>query len=270
MKQAALILVQDLQDPTEKINVLREYLQAFSLRSLHESRAFRCLSFVGGTALRFLYSLPRFSEVLDFSLESADGYMPKLWITKIKRDFEFAGFTVTVTWNERNVVNIAWIRVADLMKEAKLTDISQQKLSIKIEIDTKPPQGALLQNSIIDRHMIVAVRHHDLPSLLAGKIHALCTRKFLKARDWYDLLWYGARRPVIHPNTTLLTHALVQTGHELLQKPSEWQAYLFDRIIRIDQTKLQKDIRPFLEEPKDVYLLTKENLREAVAQTTST
>ena len=54
-------------DPVRRLNSLREYLQAFIMRSLHESEASRAIAFVGGTALRFLEDLPRFSEDLDFS-----------------------------------------------------------------------------------------------------------------------------------------------------------------------------------------------------------
>lgn len=48
--------------------IVREYLQARLLESLQNSNAFASWAFIGGTALRFLYSLPRFSEALDFSL----------------------------------------------------------------------------------------------------------------------------------------------------------------------------------------------------------
>ena len=86
MKEQAIDLVQIVQAPAEKLNILREYLQAFVMRSLHESEAFACLSFVGGTALRFVYDLPRFSEDLDFSLEEPTGYDPLQWLKKLKRD----------------------------------------------------------------------------------------------------------------------------------------------------------------------------------------
>ena len=64
MKEEALALVRGVTDPGQALNRLREYLQVFVLRSFHESEAFRPLAFVGGTALRFLHGLPRFSEDL--------------------------------------------------------------------------------------------------------------------------------------------------------------------------------------------------------------
>lgn len=74
MKDHALALTEKATDRGQALNTLREYLQALVLRSFYESEAFRNLAFVGGTALRFLHGLPRFSEDLDFSLVSPAGY----------------------------------------------------------------------------------------------------------------------------------------------------------------------------------------------------
>ncbi len=73
------------------------------------------------------------------------GYDPKAWLRKIKRDLAFAGFNATVTWNDRKIVHTGWIRIAELMRDAGLTDLPKQKISIKLEIDTKPPAGAILE-----------------------------------------------------------------------------------------------------------------------------
>ena len=50
--------------------IVREYLQARILQGLQQAGAFFCLSFHGGTSLRFLYKIPRYSEDLDFALDS--------------------------------------------------------------------------------------------------------------------------------------------------------------------------------------------------------
>lgn len=54
MKDQALAIARGATDSGMAMNLLREYLQAFVLRSLHDCEAFRSLAFVGGTALRFL------------------------------------------------------------------------------------------------------------------------------------------------------------------------------------------------------------------------
>ena len=90
MRDNVLTLVSNVIDPAEKLNLLREYMQACILRSLHESEAFLNLSFVGGTALRFAFNLPRFSEDIDFSLENIRGYCPVDWMKKLKKDLSLA------------------------------------------------------------------------------------------------------------------------------------------------------------------------------------
>lgn len=121
MKDRALDAALRLDDPGRRLNALREYLQAFVMRSLHESEASRAISFVGGTALRFLEDLPRFSEDLDFSQVSVDGYEPVRWLRKLKRDLHLAGFDSTVRWIDRKPVQVAWVRTASLLAEAGLS-----------------------------------------------------------------------------------------------------------------------------------------------------
>lgn len=264
MKAQALEIAASVTDPGERLNRLREYLQAFVLRSLHESEAFQCLSFVGGTALRFLYGLPRFSEGLDFSLEQSHGYEPQKWLGKLKRDLTFAGFEATVTWNDRKTVQVGWVRVAALLREAGLAGLPGQKLSVKLEIDTRPPSGAALESRVVNRYFLVAFRHHDLSSLMAGKVHALCTRRYPKGRDWYDLLWYRAQSPPVSPNLRLLQAALDQTEGAGAWPAEGWQEVLRRRLDALDVDALRDDVAPFLERPADRDLLTQEHIVSAI------
>lgn len=264
MKAQALEIAASVADPGEKLNRLREYLQAFVLRSLHESEAFQRLSFVGGTALRFLYGLPRFSEDLDFSLESAEDYAPQKWLSKLRRDLTFAGFEPTVTWNDRKTVQVGWVRVAGLLQEAGLAGVPGQKLSIKLEIDTRPPSGAALESRVVNRYFLVAFRHHDLPSLMAGKVHALCTRKYPKGRDWYDLLWYRSKSPPVSPNLHLLQAALDQTEQTHSWPAEGWREVVRKRLEALDVDVLRDEVAPFLERPADRDLLTREHLVSAI------
>ena len=264
MKERALSLIKDIESPAEKLNILREYIQTLVLRSLHESEAFLNLSFVGGTALRFVYNLPRFSEDLDFSLEMKKGYTPEVWMKKIKTDLALAGFHITITWNGTRVVHKAWIKVVGLLQEAGLAAMKNQNLSIKFEIDTKPPLGARCLKTILTNYVTFSVRHHDLPSLMAGKLNALLTRQYAKGRDWYDLLWYRGQRPSVDPNLEQLQHALDQF-HDLGRLvASEWKDYIINQLSLLDCHELIEDVAPFLEHPQDAELITRENLALAV------
>lgn len=264
MKEEAIAIAGEESDPSRRLNVLREYLQTCILRSLHESEGFVQLSFVGGTALRFLYNLPRFSEDVDFTLENPQGYAPTKWLKKIKTDLTLMGFLPTITWNDRRTVQLGWVKVAGLLQESGLAAMAGQKLSIKIKIDTRPPSGADTLTEIVTRHFLFAVRHHDLPSLMAGKVHALCARPYPKGRDWYDLLWYRSRRPTVAPNPVLLQNALNQTEGRGVIDAARWTRYALLRLDSLDASKLAGDVRPFLERPKDADAINLHNLRSVL------
>lgn len=260
MKDEALALVADVSNPAEKLNLLREFVQALTLRSLHESEAFVTLAFVGGAALRFIYALPRFSEDLDFSLHGNGAYAPEAWMRKVKRDLSLAGFNLRMTWHDKTVVHKAWIRIAELMQAAGLAGLPEQNLSIKLEIDTRPPPGEVSERSIITRHRLLALHHYDLPSLMAGKLHALLTRTYPKGRDWYDLVWYRGQRPPVEPNLVLLQNALNQTQGRGACDAGQWKRALRDRIEDLDDRQLVADVQPFLEHPEEAELLLTEHV----------
>jgi predicted nucleotidyltransferase component of viral defense system len=266
LKQEALQLAEAQTDPAMAMNVLREYLQALALRSLHESEAFSSLAFVGGTALRFAHGLARFSEDLDFSLENSRGYQPGQWVRKLKRDLELADLAASITWNDKTTVHKAWIRWADILHDAGLSPHAEQKLSIKIEIDTRPPAGAVSERQIITRHRILALQLYDLSSLMAGKLHALITRSYAKGRDWYDLLWYCGLRPAVHPNLEQLQNALDQTQDGGRFKASDWDRLCLERFEQLDNAQIVADVAPFLERPKEAAMLSPENVRAALGR----
>ncbi len=264
MKDEALARVAHVEDPARKLNLLREYLQAWVLRSLHEQEAFRSVAFVGGTALRFLERLPRFSEDLDFSVVDSSGYAPVRWLRKLQTEMSLAGYECTIRWNDRKTVNVAWLRFACLMQDAGIAARPEQKLSIKLELDTLPPAGASLVRTVVSQHVTFVVCHHDLPSLMAGKVHALLTRSYPKGRDWFDLLWYRGRRPPVEPNLLFLQNALDQTQGVGRYDASGWREQVRERLDALDVDVLRRDVRPFLERPEDRVLLSIENLASAL------
>jgi len=264
VRDQALALVERVDDPARRLNLLREYLQALVLRSLHENEAFTKIAFVGGTALRFLENLPRFSEDLDFSVIERVGYEPERWLTKVRRDLELAGFTCRVTFNASKTVQVSWIRVAALLQQAGLAGRPEQNLSIKLEIDTRPPAGAEVLTTVIVRHLTFAVRHYALSSLMAGKLHALITRGYPKGRDWFDLVWYRGHRPPVEPRIALLQNALDQTRGVGSYDARRWRAHIRERLTTLDVDALIRDVHPFLERAADRNLLSCETFEAAL------
>jgi hypothetical protein len=173
MKEYLAELVQRA-DPRQKRNVAREYLQARILECLQRAGAMVPLAFHGGTALRFLFHLPRYSEDLDFALEgNARLYDLRAYLENIRATLAAEGYDVATRLNERHTVHSGRVRIAGLLYELGLMAQREEALAIKIEVDTRPPSGAGLTTTIVRRHVLLHLHHHDKASLLAGKLHAI-------------------------------------------------------------------------------------------------
>ena len=252
MKDFCLELASKQAGFNAKLNIMREYLQSYALRTLQDDGAFRSMAFVGGTALRFLHALPRFSEDLDFSLEGKKNTRPfPVIIKKIKEEFILAGYDVTVTYNDEKTVQHAFLKFEGLMHEAGISPHKDQRLSIKIEIDTRPPEGAIMETKIVNKYFPLSFLSYDLSSLFAGKFHALLSRKYTKGRDFFDIVYLMSKT---EPDLEFLKVRMnIGSKKELL-------ARLKTRMKELDLKLLARDVEPFLFDPsqKDRVLHFKE------------
>ena len=219
------------------------------------------LAFHGGTALRFLYGTARFSEDLDFALERArEQYDFRTYLRKVRSELDAEGYAVEVKVSDGKVVHSGWLRFGGLLYELDLSPRRSETLAVKLEVDTQPPLGARLATTVVRRHVILNLQHHDRASLLAGKLHAVLQRPYLKGRDLYDLLWYLSDPDWPRPNLTLLNNALRQTnwsGPTL--KDTTWREALRARLTDANWSHAAADVHPFLE-ARDAAQLTRENL----------
>lgn len=242
--------------------LVREYLQARVLESLQDTGTFLRWAFVGGTALRFLFSIPRFSEDLDFSLIKAGedaGFRTAL--TEVKRALTLEGYRVEINVNDQKTLASAWLKFPGLPHEIGLSPHPSQTLSIKVETDTRPPPGAGIATSIVRRHVTLNLCHYDQASLLAGKLHAVLSRTWVKGRDLYDLGWYLADRTWPAPNLAWLNAALAQTGWRgPVMTAGNWRDETRQRIKTLDWERARADVRPFLERERDIAMVTAETL----------
>lgn len=257
MKDHLLALAAGQKDPRVRLNLVREYLQAHILRSVHSAGAFAALAFQGGTALRFLYGLRRFSEDLAFALERPEHDRGlEYWARIVKRDFELAGYDVEVTLRKVRAVHSADVKFPGLLRQSGLSRERGARLMIRIEVDTRPPAGAILETRLITRHFPITFRVHDLSSCMAGKIHALLARRYSKGRDLFDLAWSLTRPERPSPNFELLGNALAQTGWKgPAIEPGTWRRILLERVNSLDWPAIIRDVEPFLEDRGDRQLL---------------
>ena len=255
------IALQTARSSPQPLNVLREYLQNDILGSLQETGAGERLYFVGGTALRFLYRIPRFSEDLDFS--AASGWRPAAFAAKmgkIKEDLELAGYEMSLSVNDDRIVQRAELRFPGLLFELRLAPRPEQKLVIAVEVDARPPRGWSGERTIVNLYRPILLQHYDLRSMFTAKIAAVLTRPYAKGRDYYDLFWYLSRWKDLEPVPLLLKSALAQKGKSLPGKRLEaWRDLLGANIREADWRTLVRDVSPFLERSDDIRIFTREN-----------
>ncbi len=246
----------------EEENAIREITQEIALSGLARTGFFKVASFQGGTCLRVLYGLNRFSEDLDFSL-----IKPNLsfdwgpYLKALQTELKVYGYQIEVQDRSSvaNPIKVGFLKDDSVGKILLLNHRNsgmQRSIKIKLEIDTNPPEGRTTMQKYIEFPVAVPVLSDDLPSLFSGKSHALLCRDWEKGRDWYDFVWYVSRKTQI--NLNFLSQALFQMGpwkNQEIKVTREW--YLEKIRKKIENTNWasqKKDVQRFLKQD-DVDLL---------------
>jgi predicted nucleotidyltransferase component of viral defense system len=239
----------------EELSALKEIYQEIALSGLARSEFFKLAAFQGGTALRIVHQLKRFSEDLDFVLLKPSRTFQ--WQSYLKAiELEFNSFGVNLEIKERvdakGAIRTAFLKEDSFARILELTydrlPSDEQKITIKLEIDTLPPEGSNYENTLLLYPYPFSILVQDLPSLFASKCHALLCRKYEKGRDWFDFLWYLSKNTPI--NFHLLTNALYQAGpykDQDLPFSKKWLCKEFEKkIAMLDWKAAKRDVENFL------------------------
>jgi predicted nucleotidyltransferase component of viral defense system len=268
MKPVLHRLVDEEPDALRKRSTVREYLQARILQALQDSGAFAHWAFLGGTALRFLFDLPRYSEDLDFSLVAGDAPSEfEKHIDRVLRDLSREAYDVAARSRTEATVHSAFLRFRGLLHELGLSGHAEEVISVKVELDTNPPGGAHTETDLVRRFVIINMLHYDRASLFAGKLHAILARSYTKGRDLYDLVWYLSDRTWPPPNFNHLNLALAQTrwqGPAVTQE--NWKDIVADALGRVDWRRAVEDVAPFLERPREIDLINERTLHDLLGR----
>ena len=245
----------DAANPIEEEHATKQILQEIALYALWRAAFFDVALFQGGTSLRILHGLPRFSEDLDFMLTEPDpkfdwtGYFDVLSAT-----LEEFGLRSEIAPKGRldKRIRQAVIKDNSVVNQLDLSFYNGppgQKIKLKLEIDVEPPAHSGEAYTFLDCPLDFEVRHQDLPSNFSLKIHALLCRGFVKGRDWFDFSWYVARG--VYPNLPHLEAALRQFGpwsnDASLKVDAAWlEKTLADKIADVDWRQAAEDVRRFL------------------------
>jgi len=270
----------DLSNSNASFDALREILQEIVLLALYDAGFFKYAAFYGGTALRILHDLPRFSEDLDFSLlEKNSEFDLKPYEDAIITTLKAFGFDVTIDIREKNnksAIASAFVKgntIEHLININAPKDITNkihrdQVVKIKLEVDTNPPLGFETENVIRLTPRPFSINAFTLPSLYAGKMHAILCRAWgsrPKGRDWYDLVWYIANDvelDVKHLKARLSQSCKYLEANDI-KIPNELtkqniKELLLQRIESFDVAKAKNDVQPFIKDMREIELWSKE------------
>jgi len=196
-------------------------------------------------------------------LITSKGYNFSKIITKLEQEFSLSNLELETKTNISKTVHSSMLKFPNLMRRLGISNLSGQKLSIRLEIDSKPPAGWEVENTVINKVYLLNVTHLSLSSLYATKLHACFFRKYAKGRDFYDLVWYLGKR--VTPNYTLLNNAVKQTqSRDLKLSPKNIADFLLKRLSKVDFSIIKKDVERFLEDKSELALLNQKTISKAI------
>ena len=245
----------------EERNALKEVVQEVALCGLSRAGFFKAAAFYGGTALRIFYGLDRFSEDLDFSLAAPDNNFDlSKYFSVLQNELNSVGLNFTV--EEKVKTADSHIKSAFLKGNTKEHILSvygdtpttmlhpMEVIKIKFEVDINPPPYATYENKYGLMPSPYNVRLYDLPSLFAGKIHAVLCRAWknrVKGRDLYDYVFYIARDAGVnlpHLKARLIDSGAIGEDFDLTR--DSLIGLLDDRFSTIDYEAAKEDVLPYI------------------------
>lgn len=255
-------------------NALKEIMQELALLGLWRSKFFEHAAFYGGTALRILHGLDRFSEDLDFSLlKPQENFSLSPYLSAISAELNGMGFSVTIEEKDKNIrtqIESGFVKAGTREHLLKITvpklisdGIQNNKImKVKFEVDTDPPSGFSTEAKTLLQPIPFSINTYKLPDLFAGKLHAVLHRQWknrVKGRDYYDFVWYIAREVPVH--LSHLEQRLRQSGGWLMVRAMQ-QADLLEllknQFAKLDVSAAKKEVAPFLRDPEAVTLWSRE------------
>lgn len=252
-----------VKNQRDEINALREILQRVTLLGLHRGNFFNLACFYGGTALRLLYDLDRFSEDMDFCLKKPDpSFNFRPYIDAVRDELSRYGLKATFEEKRTGIdvaIESAFVKQDTLsglmlIGSNSLRAHKGQLLKIRIEVDKTNPPGGKEDKKLIKLPIPFMVGTLTAGSLFAGKVHALLARAYLnrvKGRDYYDFVFFLTRGTKL--NLAYLEAKLRDSGHYQNTSPltlGTVKNLLKERFSTVDFDRAREDIRPFLSQAR--------------------
>lgn len=276
----AMLARYSIKTAEDRQNALHEIMQEIALLGLWRSKFFEHAAFYGGTALRILYGLDRFSEDLDFTLlRSNASFSLTNYFEAIKEELESFGFEVEIESIEKKVqnqVDSAFIKANTMIHFIKIGAYERTQkdrlIRVKFEVDRDPPLGFKTEAKVVLLPTPFSVLTLSPEDLFAGKIHALLYREWqrrVKGRDWYDFVWYIGRKTSMRLEHFRLRMVQSQKlTEDFLLSQKDMIRLIHEKIESLDVELAKNDIRPFLRDSSSLQLWSKDFFHSLADQMT--
>ncbi|MBP5678005.1 MAG: nucleotidyl transferase AbiEii/AbiGii toxin family protein [Bacteroidales bacterium] len=243
-----------LKTANDRRNATYEVMQQIVLAGLYRGGFFEHAAFYGGTCLRMMHGVERYSEDMDFSLLKKDeGFTLERFFPAIIDECHLMGREVEITHKDKRTfgkVESAFLK--DTTDVYNISFQTEKSIKIKIEVDTMPPLRFDTEQQLLLQPFSFMVRCFTLPCLFAGKMHALLFRQWnnrVKGRDWYDFEWY-VRTAVPLKFEHLQARVREFNGMDIDIK--QFQAMLTERLSQTDIRQVKDDVLPFVQNPQEL------------------
>lgn len=178
----------------KKRGILREYYQARIIQKIYAKEASKNLSFIGGTALRLLRDIDRFSEDLDFDIV---GDITNEQINSLVQDFaeelRREGEDMEVKVAEKGEKFYFELKFPNILFDLGLARQKEEILMIKIDY-SRGWKGQQLENIFMNRYgFLSTVSSNNKNQLIVQKLTAYVQREKIQPRDIYDVVWLFAQ-----------------------------------------------------------------------------
>jgi len=231
----------------KKRAILREFLQIKFLTTLYHFPLCQNLSFIGGTSLRLLRGLDRFSEDLDFdNFDLSISEIENLF-EKTTKEFKREKFNVEFDFSKTKNGGRGRLSFSNLLFQLGVSSDPREKLMIRLDFTNQErieAEAVLLAGFGMNERIVT----NTLSVLLSQKTRALISRKQTRGRDIYDIYWLLSRK--IKPNLEVLKMININSEIEFFFKLKE--------IYQKEKKNIsfyKKQIRPFLlHEENEKYL----------------
>ena len=229
-----------IKKQTTELNIKREYVQHIFLSYFYQQPQTNNIFFKGGTALRLVYSSPRFSEDLDFSTSGTNIASIENAIQNTLTEIEREGIETDISESKRTTGG--YLAIVSFQ-------LAQSKIDIQIEISSRDmnAKGEIITifGDFIVPYTIMVLSENQL---VKQKISALMSRQ--KPRDYYDLYFILRKEKILLPQEKNILPKVLKLLH---QSKTSFNKEL-EQFLPRSQWAILKDFKSVLEREITKYI----------------